>query len=71
MVTRIFENIFDPILDRFEYRESEKKYVMMFYLNGITAVIREWMKDGCRMSIEEVHEIIRICIFGKDMSMLR
>ena len=62
----MFEYIFNPILDRFNYRDSERKYVMMFYLKGITAVIGEWLKDGCRMSIDEVSEIIRICIFGKD-----
>jgi len=39
---------------------------MMFYLNGITALITEWLKDGCQKSIEDISSIICCCIFGKD-----
>ena len=37
---------------------------MMFYLNGITAIIMEWIRDGCGKSIDEVTRIIYHCIFG-------
>jgi len=63
---RLFDNIFKPILDRFEYPSEEQNYVMMFYLNGITAIIIEWLKDDCQKSIEDIAEIIRICIYGKE-----
>ena len=63
---RLFDNIFRPILDRFQYPKEEQRYVMMFYLNGITAIITEWLKDGCQKPIEEVSSIIYKCIFGKD-----
>ena len=62
---RLFDNVFNPILDRFRYPQGERKYVMMFYLNGLTAIITEWLKDGCEKSTEEVAEIIRYCIFGR------
>lgn len=62
---QLFDNIFHPILDRFHYPKDEQRYVMMFYLNGITAIITEWLKDGCQKSIEEVSAIICQCIFGK------
>ena len=63
---RLFDNIFNPILDRFHYPRDEQNYVMMFYLNGITAIITEWLKDDCKKSIEEISNIIRCCIFGKE-----
>ena len=63
---RLFDNIFKPILDRFHYPADEQKYVMMFYLNGITAIITEWLKDGCKKSIEEISYIIHYCIFGRN-----
>lgn len=63
---RLFDNIFNPILDRFHYSNDKRKYVMMFYLNGITAIIAEWLKDGCQKSIEEISAIIHCCIFGKE-----
>lgn len=62
---RLFENIFSPILDRFHYPRDEQHYVMMFYLNGITAIILEWLKDGCQKSIEKISSIIGYCILSK------
>ena len=63
---RLFDNIFKPILDRFHYPSDEQNYVMMFYLNGITAIITEWLKDGCQKSIEDISAIIHICIYGRE-----
>ncbi len=63
---RLFENIFDPILERFYYPRDERKYVMMFYLNGINAIISVWINEGCQKSIDEIAEVIRYCIFGRD-----
>ena len=63
---RLFDNIFSPILDRFHYPQDEQNYVMMFYLNGITAIITEWLKDNCKKSIEEISNIIHYCIFGRE-----
>lgn len=61
---RMFDNIFDPILGRFRYPMGDRKYVMMFYLNGINAIIIQWLKDGCEKSIEDVARIIHECVFG-------
>lgn len=63
---RLFQHVFDPILHRFGYPAEDRKYVMMFYLSGINALVLEWLKDGCRKSIEEVSHIIRECIFGRN-----
>ncbi len=61
---RMFEHIFNPILDRFHYPTSDRPYVMMYYLNGINAIILEWLKNGCDRSISEISEIISVCIYG-------
>ncbi len=67
---RMFDNIYNPILDRFGYPEKNRNYVMMYYLNGIIAVFLEWLKSDCDKSADEVAEIITICIFGlnKDLA---
>ena len=62
---RLFQNIFDPILSRFHYPIENRKYVMMFYLNGISAIISEWIRDDCEKPIEDVCKIIQECIFGR------
>ena len=61
---RMFENIFDPILERYHYPDSDRKYVMMYYLNGITAIITEWLQDNCEKPMSEISKIIQACIFG-------
>ena len=61
---RLFDNIFNPILDRFHYPSNTRQYVMMYYLNGINAMVLEWLKNGCDKSIAEISEIISVCIYG-------
>ena len=61
---QMFENIFNPILDRFHYPKNYRQYVMMYYLNGINAIVIEWLKNDCKKSVEEVAEIIIVCVFG-------
>ena len=61
---KLFDNIFDPVLERFQYPENERKYVMAFYLNGINSIVTEWIKDDCRTGEEEIIKIITDCIFG-------
>ena len=61
---RMFKNIFDPILDRFHYPPNDRQYVMMYYLNGINAIVSEWLKNDCNKSMKEISQIIIICIYG-------
>ena len=65
---RMFENIFNPILDRFCYPSNIRQYVMMYYLNGINAIIAEWLKNECDKSVDEISKIISVCIYGKEKS---
>lgn len=63
---RMFRYIFDPILERFHYPERDKPFVMAFYLNGLFAVVREWLKGDCAQSVDEMIGIIQECVFGKN-----
>ena len=62
---RLYENIFNPILERYNYPVADRKYAMMFYFNGITAIVKEWLKDDCKKTIAEVSQIIYGCVFGR------
>jgi len=61
---RLYESIFTPVFDRFGYPVDDRRYALMFYLNGITAVVTEWLKDDCEKTIPQVSNIIHGCIFG-------
>lgn len=67
---RMFEHIFDPILDRYHYPTEDRKYVMMYYLNGITAINAEWLKNDCQKPIPEISKIIQECIFGLNKELI-
>lgn len=64
---RLFDHIFSPILERFHYPKEDRRYVMMFYLNGLTAIVKEWIQDGCEKSINEIATIMRYCVFGREV----
>lgn len=62
----IYENMFgkiiNPILDKFGVPQNERAYIMSFYLNGIAAIISQWLKDDCKMPIDNVIKLIIKCI---------
>lgn len=55
-------HVFMPILDRFQVPQSEQKYLMPFYINGLIGIINEWLKDDCRDPVEQVIAVIQNCI---------
>lgn len=63
---RMFDGIFNPILEKFRYNPDYRSYVMRYYLNGIMAIIVEWLENDCDKSEEEIAEIIKLCIYGNN-----
>lgn len=54
--------ILNPILDRFNIDEKEKSYLLAFYINGIMAIIKEWINMDCKDSIDDIEKIIIKCV---------
>ena len=61
---RLFDQIFNPILERFHYPPDYRGYAMKYYLNGITAAVTEWLNNDCNKPIEELSAILSACVFG-------
>lgn len=55
-------DIFIPILDRFNIEEKEKNYLLSFYINGIMAILKEWINNECKDEISDIEEIIIKCV---------
>lgn len=51
-----------PILERFNVPEKERNYLIAFYINGIMAIIKEWIDKDCKESIDDVENIIIKCV---------
>ena len=62
IIKHLYTELFEPILARFGVPKEERKYRMSFYLNGISAVMIEWVKNGCREETESIANILMSCL---------
>lgn len=56
------KHIFIPILEKFNIVEKEQDYIIAFYINGIMAIIKEWIKADCKDSISDIEDVIIKCV---------
>ena len=54
--------ILTPILNRYKVPAEDQNYILQFYIQGIMAVINEWLKTDCADSIEHVISVIQTCV---------
>ena len=60
--TKLFEKVLDPILKRFRVNPDYRRHMMTFYINGMIAVIMEWLKNDCKESIEEIASVLEYIV---------
>lgn len=58
----LFDFVFTPILERYRVPEKDRVYIMRFYLSGLMAIFKEWLKADCEEPIENIIGIIQQCI---------
>lgn len=66
IVGHLFKNIFEPILDRFLVPKKEQRYIMSYYLNGISAVMIEWVRNDCKEEIQTILNVLMKCLNLED-----
>lgn len=59
---RMFRHVFTPILDRYQVPIEDRRYMMAFYIQGMMAIITEWLKDDCKDSMEHIMAVIQWCV---------
>lgn len=59
---RLFQGVFDPILERFNAPEEQRRFVMSFYVNGLMAIVTEWLRTDCKETPSEIMEIMQNCV---------
>ena len=59
---KLNEFIFKPIFLRFGVNEKTAHYMIAYYLNGVTAIVNEWIKNGCKDDVEYIEKIIIDCV---------
>lgn len=59
---RMLRYVFTPILDRYGIPQKDRHYIMAFYIQGLMAIISEWVKNDCADSITYVVDMIQRCV---------
>lgn len=54
--------VLEPIMKRFEISDDVKNYLTAYYINGIWAVIQEWIGRDCKEPTEQIICIIEDCV---------
>lgn len=49
-------------LEAFGIPENHRKYWMAFHLEGINAIVKEWLEGDCGDSLEEISQLIQNCV---------
>ena len=62
IISYLFKNIFEPILDKFSVPKEEQQYMISFYLNGMSAVMIEWIRNDCKEEIQTILNILTKCL---------
>lgn len=65
---KMFRGIFDPILERFDVPADTRTYRMQFYLNGISAIIGEWLRRDCADPFALVIRVIQECVMPPEVA---
>ena len=62
------QHILGPILERFEIPAAHRPYYMAYYVEGIAAIIKEWLRQDCADEVEMIADIIESCGRPRDDS---
>lgn len=61
------QRILDPILERFEIPAARRPYYIAYYVEGIAAIVKEWLRHDCGDSVEMIAAIIESCVRPKEI----
>lgn len=59
---QMMHHVFFPILERFQIPEPDWQYMVAFYVNGLMAILSEWLKNDCKDSVEHVCAVMEQCV---------
>ena len=54
--------ILEPVLERFQVPEIQRPYRIAYYVEGIMAIVREWLRRDCADEVEMIADIIESCV---------
>lgn len=65
---KMFSEIFEPVMARLDVPSHDRRFVVAYHLNGLIAIVREWLKGECAEPVEYIASLMRRCSTGGDAS---
>lgn len=56
------EYILKPVFQKFGIDEKAQRYMTAYYINGVNAVLQEWIRGGCKDETDRIEKIIIDCV---------
>ncbi len=58
--------IIEPVLKRFNIPDALHRYYIAYYIEGLTAIVNEWLDGGCAEPVQTVAAVIEACVRPSD-----
>lgn len=55
---QLYKYIVNPVMEKFNVPEELRMYYCSFYLEGMIAIIKEWLRRDCSESVPEIANLI-------------
>ena len=56
------QRVLSPLLERFRIPAAYRPYYIAYYVEGIIAVVKEWLRQDCADEVEMIADIIETCV---------
>lgn len=60
--SKMYNDIFFPIVSKFNIPKDSKPYILNFYTKGLYGIIDQWIATDCKDSVECITSIIIDCV---------
>ncbi len=54
--------LIDNVMVRFNIPKQNRPYIIRFYLEGLNAIVKEWLEQDCEKSIDDMVQLIKECV---------
>lgn len=57
--TKLYNDLFSVILDKYGVPDNEKEYIFSFFSFGLVAIIQKWIENDCKDDIELIADLMK------------
>ena len=62
------DEVQEDILERFKIPAARRPYYIAYYIEGIAAIVKEWLRQDCADEVEMIADIIESSVRPRDGS---